>query len=78
MMSVPSPPPDRAAGQFDPEQALASRQRQPARIEVFVSHATKDEAHVALVRQQMEALGISVYLAEHDPHGLFKVNAVEP
>lgn len=37
------------------------------RLEVFLSHATVDEQHVALVQQQMEALGISVYLAEHDP-----------
>jgi hypothetical protein len=48
------------------EEPVVGGQRQP-RLEVFVSHATKDEAHVALVRQQMEALGISVYLAEHDP-----------
>lgn len=36
-------------------------------LEVFLSHATSDAEHVALVRQQIEALGISVYLAEHDP-----------
>jgi len=53
-------------GQFDLSQVVAAQRQQP-RLEVFVSHATKDEAHVALVRQQMEALGISVYLAEHDP-----------
>ena len=29
------------------------------RLEVFVSHATRDAEHVALVRQQIEALGIS-------------------
>lgn len=53
-------------GQLDLSQVVAAQRQQP-RLEVFVSHATKDEAHVALVRQQMEALGISVYLAEHDP-----------
>lgn len=36
-------------------------------LEVFLSHATSDKAHVAVVRQSMEAIGISVYLAEHDP-----------
>ncbi len=43
--------------------------RHPAtqRLEVFLSHATSDQQHVLLVQQQMEALGISVYLAEHDP-----------
>jgi hypothetical protein len=34
---------------------------------VFLSHATSDHTQVTLVRQQIEALGISVYLAEHDP-----------
>lgn len=37
------------------------------RLEVFLSHATADREHVALVQRQIEALGISVYLAEHDP-----------
>ena len=37
------------------------------RLEVFLSHSTSDQRHVSLVQQQMEALGISVYLAEHDP-----------
>ena len=67
MSSTPFLPPDQRLGQFDLAKVLAAQRQQPARVEVFVSHATKDEAHVALVRQQMEALGISVYLAEHDP-----------
>lgn len=37
------------------------------RLEVFLSHATNDQQHVLLIQEQMEALGISVYLAEHDP-----------
>lgn len=36
-------------------------------LEVFLSHATSDTKHVALVKRQIEALGITVYLAEHDP-----------
>jgi hypothetical protein len=35
-------------------------------LEVFLSHATADREHVELVRGQIEALGVSVYLAEHD------------
>jgi hypothetical protein len=38
-----------------------------SRLEVFLSHATADRDHVALVQRQIEALGITVYLAEHDP-----------
>jgi TIR domain-containing protein len=38
-----------------------------AKLEVFLSHSTDDLAHVALVKRQIEALGIEVYLAEHDP-----------
>jgi hypothetical protein len=34
---------------------------------VFLSHAASDRGHVALVQQQIEALGIDVYLVEHDP-----------
>lgn len=30
-------------------------------------HATQDREHLTLVRRQIEALGIDVYLAEHDP-----------
>ncbi|MGE5527210.1 MAG: toll/interleukin-1 receptor domain-containing protein [Methanosarcina sp.] len=37
------------------------------RLDVFLSHATSDLEHVALVQRQIEALGIRVYLAEHDP-----------
>jgi|SRR5579883_3453 len=66
MSSSPFVPSGGLPGQFDLSQVVAAQRQQP-RLEVFVSHATKDEAHVALVRQQMEALGISVYLAEHDP-----------
>jgi hypothetical protein len=38
-----------------------------AKLEVFLSHSTQDLVHVALVKRQIEALGIDVYLAEHDP-----------
>ena len=37
------------------------------RLKVFLSHSTSDLEHVRLVRRQIEALGIDVYLAEHDP-----------
>jgi TIR domain len=37
------------------------------RLEVFLSHSTVDREHVELVSRQIEALGIDVYLAEHDP-----------
>jgi hypothetical protein len=37
------------------------------RLEVFLSHATRDFESVALVRRQIEALGVDVYLAEYDP-----------
>lgn len=33
---------------------------------VFLSHSTRDAEHVALVQRQLEALGIRVWLAEHD------------
>jgi hypothetical protein len=36
-------------------------------LRVFLSHATRDLQQVELVRRQIEALGIDVYLAEHDP-----------
>lgn len=36
-------------------------------LEVFLSHATADASLVATVQGQLEALGIRVYLAEHDP-----------
>lgn len=38
-----------------------------ARLEVFLSHASSDREHVQLVQRQIEALGVRVYLAEHDP-----------
>lgn len=47
-----------------PQDLLARFGAQP--VEVFVSHATRDVRHVEMVRSQAEALGISVYLAEHD------------
>ena len=37
------------------------------RLELFLSHSTVDREHVELVSRQIEALGIDVYLAEHDP-----------
>lgn len=54
-----------------PDAALLERLRMQQaaapRIEVFLSHATNDTEHVGLVYEQIKALGISVYLAEHDP-----------
>jgi hypothetical protein len=35
--------------------------------QVFLSHASVDGDHVALVQGQIEALGLRAYLAEHDP-----------
>ena len=47
-------------------------------LEVFLSHATRDAEHIALVRTQIEALGISVYTAEDDPKpGTVLVEKVE-
>jgi TIR domain len=37
-----------------------------SRVEVFLSHSCDDLQHVALVKRQIEALGVDVYLAEHD------------
>jgi hypothetical protein len=37
------------------------------RLKLFLSHATLDREHVNVVKQQIEALGIDVYLAERDP-----------
>ena len=34
---------------------------------IFLSHSTTDRAQVELVKSQIEALGVDVYLAEHDP-----------
>ena len=36
-------------------------------LEVFLSHASSDREHVELVRGQIEAMGVAVYLSEHDP-----------
>ncbi|HEY1820174.1 MAG TPA: toll/interleukin-1 receptor domain-containing protein [Trebonia sp.] len=35
-------------------------------MELFLSHASKDAQAVGMVRVQVEALGVQVYLAEHD------------
>lgn len=56
LSSLPSP--------GGPQDLLSRFGAQP--VEVFVSHATRDIRHVEMVRSQAEALGISVYLAEHD------------
>ena len=40
---------------------------QPLRLKVFLSHATGDAVAVDMVKRQIEALGVDVYLAEHDP-----------
>jgi len=37
------------------------------RIRFFLSHSMKDQAVVELLREQIEALGVHLYLAEHDP-----------
>ena len=37
------------------------------RLKVFLSHSTRDKSEVELVKRQIEALGVDVYLAEHDP-----------
>jgi TIR domain len=61
--SQPYPvPPSSSVGSF-----VARRTVGRPRVEVFLSHATADRAHVALVQRQIEALGVDVYLAEHDP-----------
>jgi hypothetical protein len=36
-------------------------------LEVFLSHSNADRPHVELVARQIEALGITVYLAEDNP-----------
>jgi hypothetical protein len=59
-LPTPQPPQRGTLGALTAQQSLTSR------LEVFLSHAA-DTEHVALVRRQIEALGIDVYLAEHDP-----------
>lgn len=61
-----TPFPSKSVSPWGPASGVAT-QSVPPRLEVFLSHATADRAHVALVQRQIEALGISVYLAEHDP-----------
>src|ERR1022692_2522387 len=39
----------------------------PRRCRFFLSHSMKDHAVVELLKQQIEALGVDLYLAEHDP-----------
>src|ERR1022692_2689103 len=39
----------------------------PRRCRFFLSHSMKDQAVVELLKQQIEALGVELYLAEHDP-----------
>jgi len=36
-------------------------------LEVFLNHSNADKPHVELVARQIEALGITVYLAEDNP-----------
>lgn len=38
------------------------------RLSIFLSHSVTDLDHVTVVQRQIEALGVDVYLAEHDPH----------
>jgi TIR domain-containing protein len=49
-----------------PAVAWSASRALPSRIEVFLSHSAHDLEHVALVKRQIEALGVDVYLAEHD------------
>lgn len=37
------------------------------RPQLFLSHASRDVRHVEMVSAQLEAMGVHVYLAEHDP-----------
>jgi hypothetical protein len=64
-MSGPSTPLG-PSGEIEPT-ALPTTSQTGPRLRVFLSHATRDLQQVELVRRQIEALGISVYLAEHDP-----------
>jgi TIR domain len=47
--------------------ALPAASQSGSQLQVFLSHGTRDLQQVELVRRQIEALGINVYLAEHDP-----------
>jgi hypothetical protein len=38
-----------------------------SRLSIFLSHSMADREHVEVVQRQIEALGVDVYLAEHDP-----------
>jgi TIR domain len=40
---------------------------EPRSVRFFLSHSMKDQAVVELLRQQIETLGVDLYLAEHDP-----------
>lgn len=42
-------------------------QRPASRLSIFLSHSMSDGSHVSVVQRQIEALGVDVYLAEHDP-----------
>jgi hypothetical protein len=64
-MSSASFPLDPADGGLFAQNRLAGGVR--PRLDVFLSHATVDRGHVSLVQRQIEALGVNVYLAEHDP-----------
>lgn len=65
MSELPAPPGPPNPGGV-PATALLTGTVRP-RLEVFLSHATADREHVTIVREQLEALGVGVYLAEHDP-----------
>lgn len=55
---------------------------QGSNFAVFLSHSMRDSEHVEKVREQLEALGVTVWLAEHDPRPgtsiLSKVESVLP
>jgi len=52
----------------DPKKGPKATTAQPSmpRLKVFLSHSTSDKKHIELVCQQLQALGIGIYLAEHD------------
>ena len=42
-------------------------QQPGSRLSIFLSHSMSDGRNVSVVQRQIEALGVDVYLAEHDP-----------
>jgi hypothetical protein len=42
---------------------------------MFLSHSSTDKEHVESVKRQLQAMGVSVYLAESDQHPGAVLNA---